>query len=214
MSLVSLLTKWFTIQKIHSKVYPNSITMYSLWRHNFSSSICFLFLFFFFLSGFSFTDTDNSQDSRGRERTIFYSTLPLPPAHIFLIAMLVKCFQIQKIEHLRNETFSLKNYTRREKCPNTKIFLVHIFWYSDWIRRDTLLFSPNTEKCGPEKTSYLDTFHAVTFWEVIIFSVGNLEQQITMTYTIYWQTHSKVKNSFIQGVNENNQNVCGEYYFN
>ena len=37
--------------------------------------------FFFFLSGFSFTDTDNSQDSKGREGTIFYSTLPLPPAH-------------------------------------------------------------------------------------------------------------------------------------
>ena len=28
-----------------------------------------------------FTDTDNSQDSRGREEIIFYSTLPLPPAH-------------------------------------------------------------------------------------------------------------------------------------
>ena len=28
-----------------------------------------------------FTDTDDSQDSRGREETIFYSTLPLPPAH-------------------------------------------------------------------------------------------------------------------------------------
>ena len=39
------------------------------------------FLSFFFLSGFSFTDTDDSQDSRGREGTIFYSTLPLPPAH-------------------------------------------------------------------------------------------------------------------------------------
>ena len=37
--------------------------------------------FFFFPSGFSFTDTDDSQDSRGREGTIFYSTLPLPPAH-------------------------------------------------------------------------------------------------------------------------------------
>ena len=36
---------------------------------------------FFFLSGFSFTDIDNSQDSRGREGTIFYSTLPLLPAH-------------------------------------------------------------------------------------------------------------------------------------
>ena len=38
-------------------------------------------LYIFFLSGFSFTDTDNSQDSRGREGTIFYSTLPLPPAY-------------------------------------------------------------------------------------------------------------------------------------
>ena len=38
-------------------------------------------LLFFFLSGFSFTDTDDSQDSRGREGTIFYSTLPLPSDH-------------------------------------------------------------------------------------------------------------------------------------
>ena len=37
--------------------------------------------FFFFLSRFSFTDTDNSQDSRGREGTFLYSTLPLPPVH-------------------------------------------------------------------------------------------------------------------------------------
>ena len=35
----------------------------------------------YFLSGFSFTDTDDSQDSKGREGTIFYSTLTLPPAH-------------------------------------------------------------------------------------------------------------------------------------
>ena len=34
----------------------------------------------FFLLGFSFTATDDSQDSKGREGTIFYSTLPLPPA--------------------------------------------------------------------------------------------------------------------------------------
>ena len=36
---------------------------------------------FFFLSGFSFTGTDDSQDNRGRKGIIFYSTLPLPPAH-------------------------------------------------------------------------------------------------------------------------------------
>ena len=40
-----------------------------------------LFFFFLFLSGFSFTDTDNSQDSKGREGTFLYSTVPLPPDH-------------------------------------------------------------------------------------------------------------------------------------
>ena len=38
-------------------------------------------IFFFFLSGLSFTNTYNSRDSKGKEGTIFYSTLPLPPAH-------------------------------------------------------------------------------------------------------------------------------------
>ena len=36
---------------------------------------------FFFLLGLSFTDTNDSGDSRVRERTISYSTLPLPLAH-------------------------------------------------------------------------------------------------------------------------------------
>ena len=38
----------------------------------------------------------------------------------------------------------------REKCPNTDFF---------WS-----VFSPNTGKYGPEKTPYLDTFHAVMFF--------------------------------------------------
>ena len=41
----------------------------------------FVLFFVFFLSGFSFKGADDSQDIRGREGTIFYSTLPLPPAH-------------------------------------------------------------------------------------------------------------------------------------
>ena len=45
----------------------------------------------FFLSGFSFTDTGNSQDSRGREGTIFYSSLPLPPAHKYSDIYLQLC---------------------------------------------------------------------------------------------------------------------------
>ena len=53
-------------------------------NHSFLNVILFSILFMyiiFFLSGSSFTNTDDSQDSRGRKGTIFYSTLPLPPAH-------------------------------------------------------------------------------------------------------------------------------------
>ena len=55
--------------------------------NGFTTSIILLYhLFFhdqgsFFSSIRVFTYTDDSQDSRGREETIFYSTLPLPPAH-------------------------------------------------------------------------------------------------------------------------------------
>ena len=38
-------------------------------------------------------------------------------------------------------------YSLRKKCPNTEPFLV--------------VFCPNVGKYEPEKTSYLDTFHAV-----------------------------------------------------
>ena len=65
----------------------------------------FFFFSFFFLPAFSFTDTDDSQDSRGKEKNILYSTQQHPPSHehsdiylqlsmwddyhIFLIASLV-----------------------------------------------------------------------------------------------------------------------------
>ena len=59
----------------------------------------------------------------------------------------------------------------REKCPNTELFLVRVFLYSDWIRRFTRsyfwsVFSPNTGKYGPEITRYFDTFHAEYSWDI------------------------------------------------
>ena len=59
------------------------------------------------------------------------------------------------------------DFILREMCPNTEFFLVRMFPHSDWIRRDTRdlsVFSPNAETYGPEKTLYLDTFHAVECW--------------------------------------------------
>ena len=46
-------------------------------------------------------------------------------------------------------------FSLREKCP------IRSFFWS--------VFSPNTEKYGPEKTPYLDNFHAV------IYSVTRLQ---------------------------------------
>ena len=43
------------------------------------------------------------------------------------------------------------SYLLRKKCPNTEFFS-----------------GPNTGKCGPEKTPYLDTFHAVTYFVTFI----------------------------------------------
>ena len=51
-----------------------------------------------------------------------------------------------------------------EKCPNTEFFWSIFFLHSDWIRRDAeylSVFSPSAGKYGPEKTPYLDNFHAV-----------------------------------------------------
>ena len=50
----------------------------------------------------------------------------------------------------------------REKCRNMEFFLVRIFLYSE-----ISLFSPNTGIYEPEKTPYLDTFHAVFLWRFI-----------------------------------------------
>ena len=64
-------------------------------------------------------------------------------------------------------TLLLVYHTLREKCPNTELFLVLIFLYSDWIRRFTpkiSVVSPKIGKHRPEITPYLDTFHAVTLF--------------------------------------------------
>ena len=64
----------------------------------------------------------------------------------------------------KNES-ETRSFSLREKCPSTEFFLVCIFPYSDWIRRDTLylsVFSPNAGKYASWKILYLDTFHSVS----------------------------------------------------
>ena len=64
------------------------------------------------------------------------------------------------------------------KCPNTEFFLVLIFPHLDWIRRDTkylFVFSSNARKYGPEKTRYLDTFHAVLDYPYSLFDFQKID---------------------------------------
>ena len=67
--------------------------------------------------------------------------------------------QCSKCSDMGSEILTIK----LEKCPNTEFFLVSIFPQLDWIWRDA-------GKYGPEKTSYLDTFHAVTSVDIKLIS--------------------------------------------
>ena len=65
-------------------------------------------------------------------------------------------------------------------CPNTELFQVSIFLYADWIQENTKI---------PEKTPYLDTFHAVsvlTFYPVdtYLFKVNNRKTR-TMVWNLF-----------------------------
>ena len=98
---------------------------------------CEFFFFFFFLSGFSFTDTDNSQDSRGREGTFFYSTLPLLPAHehldIYVQLLHVGCLYAQCL--YLPDCYSIRFTTLScEFCETFKniFFTEHLLYNQDY----------------------------------------------------------------------------------
>ena len=80
------------------------------------------------------------------------------------ISNFFQCFFLTAHFHFENIEKPLV-FSLREMCPNTEFFLVRVFSHSDWIRKDTKylsVFSPNAGKYGPEKTPYLDIFHAVS----------------------------------------------------
>ena len=90
-------------------------------------------------------------------------------------------------------------YTLREKCPNTLLFLVRIFLYSNWIRRYTeylSVFSPITEKYGPEITPYLDTSRSD-------------RSSISFHYFLVYMQYYNIWNKLIfSTVRSNNTTVC------
>ena len=74
---------------------------------------------------------------------------------------------MQKLGHICYSIRNLLDYYSTpallEKCPNTEFFLVR-FFPTVYLS----LFGPNAGKCGPEKTPYLDTFHALPLFIVTI----------------------------------------------
>ena len=65
------------------------------------------------------------------------------------------------------QKFGNSSFSLHEKCPIRKLFVVRVFPYSNWIRRDTnylSLFSQNAGKYEPEITPHLDTFQAVFYY--------------------------------------------------
>ena len=80
---------------------------------------------------------------------------------MFIIQVNKKKSFTRKVNVCRDKT---QKYTLREQCLNTEFFLVRIFSPDPVRMRETpyiSVFSSNAGKYGPEKTPYLDTFHAV-----------------------------------------------------
>ena len=95
----------------------------------------------------------------------------------------------------------------REKCPDTEFYLVCIFPLSEWIWRDLRtaylsVFSLNVGKCGPEKTSYLGTFHAVQMTANMIMRISTVVADFP-----FYLSHPE------EGINSKNE-LKSLFYFN
>ena len=87
----------------------------------------------FFLSGFSFTDTDDEQESRKREGTIFYSTLPLPlpPPRSRTFRYLFSTLHVRWLSHIFNRTTCIYQAATWRDLPP--------YWITIWLIDDVTL---------------------------------------------------------------------------
>ena len=103
------------------------------------------------------------------------------------------------------------------KCPNTEFSLVCIFPHSDWIRRYTpylSVFSPNAGKYGPEKTPYLDTFHAVNLAFAIITILVKHWKWFDFTLLVLWcVSNDEICTSYHNGVVSTMPHISGTWGF-
>ena len=80
----------------------------------------------FFLLGFSFTNTDDSQDSRGREETIFYSTLPLPSSAHKHLDIYFATLHMRWLSHISNHTACIYQAAPRWDLPPYRVIICMI----------------------------------------------------------------------------------------
>ena len=124
-------------------------------------TITFIFQSIFILWGFSFTDTDNSQDSSGREGIIFYSTLPLPPAHEHSDIYLQLCMWDDY--HIFNRTACIYQAATRWDLPPYRITI----WLIDDVILSFCLFTWWLQCCRCNvcncKVAMLSRFNIVWF---------------------------------------------------
>ena len=80
------------------------------------------------------------------------------------------------------ELYGPMHWAQREKCPNTALFLVPIFLYSDWIRRDKenlSVFSPNTGKYGSKWRRIWTLFTQLSVWPAFLHGVLRKASKVT-----------------------------------
>ena len=115
------------------KISVKNIQLYSCW----SSS-----KFFFFLSSFFFTNIDYSNDSSGKEGTIFYSTLPLPPVHehsdIYLQLCMWDNYHVFLIATLLPDWYSMRfttlsNYHLIDWLMMQCLFVYLMIWFEVFV---------------------------------------------------------------------------------
>ena len=169
---------------------------------------------FFFLSGFSFTDTDESWENRGREGTIFYSTLPLPPAHkhkdsylqlwmwdyyhVFLFAMLVfSRLLLDEIDHLIKLPFDWLIDDSMFVCSLDELILG--FCYSDfdmgnwWIwthinHHHCIASEPTNQVCysPPRQTIYKSIITCISYNPLLQHLIFLPMPYITNFLIVWW----------------------------
>ena len=89
--------------------------------------------------------------------------------------------------HMYFSTFA--TLTLREKYPNAEFFLVRIFSHLDWIRRDAVSLRIQSEywKIQSRKTTYLDTFHALSKVYFLTMHTTMLVCKNQMLWMLSWQ---------------------------